>query len=40
MLWNCICKNLTVKVFELFVWEEKGRIVKLLVEVKLFKHLN
>lgn len=32
MLWNYICKNLTVKVFELFVWEEKGRVVKLLVK--------
>lgn len=40
MLWNYFCKNLTVKVFEVFVWEEKGRIVKLLVNVKLLAHLN
>lgn len=39
MFWNYICKNLTVKVFE-FVWEEKGRTVKLLIKVKLRKHLN
>lgn len=39
MPWNYICKSLTVKVFELFVWDEKG-IVKLLVKVKLLKRLN